>query len=160
MKQFRTVVYEVTEKELIITACMDGDVMAERDELKVKLEHHHGEPVALPGRRQRGGNDYCDGGAVGFNECLDEIAKLGPLYTHADAGEVERLRTELAKVDNMLKIRAEQNEEFGQLIEELKVKLSEVEDEMEAYFWYVVHDGACAEDVHNNYLKEKQRKEQ
>jgi hypothetical protein len=57
-------------------------------------EQHQGEPVALPARVQRGGNDHCDGLAVGWNACLDEIAKLGPLYTHADPAEVERLRSE------------------------------------------------------------------
>lgn len=51
--------------------------------------------------------------------------RLEPLYTHADPGEVERLRAHMAKVENMLKIREEQNEEFGKLIEEQHAKLAE-----------------------------------
>ena len=63
---------------------------------------HQGEPVALPARKQWNGllatADNLRG--EGWNGCLDEIAKLGPLYTHpvpANPGEVERLRTELQK---------------------------------------------------------------
>ena len=54
-------------------------------------EPHQGEPVALPARMSdldRFNNPLTDR----WNACLDEIAKLGPLYTHADPGEVERLR--------------------------------------------------------------------
>lgn len=53
-----------------------------------------GGPVALPERRDPlfvVGSAYDDGLCVGFNECLDEIAKLGPLYPHADPGEVDQL---------------------------------------------------------------------
>lgn len=67
-------------------------------------EQHQGEPVALPERQPEDdpnwwhGNcpnhDYDEvrGYAEGWNACLDEIAKLGPLYTPADPGEVEQLR--------------------------------------------------------------------
>jgi hypothetical protein len=59
-------------------------------------EQHQGEPVALPAAMHPHDFDnlpeaHCDG----WNACLDEIAKLGPLYTHADPGEVERLRASL-----------------------------------------------------------------
>lgn len=63
-------------------------------------EQHQGEPVPLPAEKElvrawghdMGGN-YDEGKAFGWNACLDEIAKLGPLYTHADAGEVVALRS-------------------------------------------------------------------
>ena len=56
-------------------------------------EQHQGEPVVLPARKR----EFTDSGTallqnLSWNACLDEIAKLGPLYTHADPGEVGRLR--------------------------------------------------------------------
>lgn len=84
--------------------------------------------MALPARKKWVtplGSATIDIEADGWNACLDEIAKLGPLFTHADPGEVELLRAQLAKADNMLKIREEQNEEFGKLIEEQHAKLAE-----------------------------------
>ena len=77
-----------------------------RDDLQAVLaqpaDQHQGEPVALPARKSipdqatfAGGNSYytkCFDQARSWNACLDEIARLGPLYTHPDAGEVERLR--------------------------------------------------------------------
>lgn len=59
---------------------------------------HQGEAVALPERKPWNGllatADNLKGS--GWNACLDEIAKLGPLYTCADPGEFERLRAQLA----------------------------------------------------------------
>ncbi|NQD74572.1 hypothetical protein [Pseudomonas sp. CM27] len=59
-----------------------------------RAEQHQGEPVGLPGRKRDSNEDSdvltdCYNG--GWNACLEEIAKLGPLYTRADPGEVERL---------------------------------------------------------------------
>lgn len=80
----------------------------ERDELQeilAKPSMRQGEPVALPAAKElvrawghdMGGN-YEEGTAFGWNACLDEIAKLGPLYpATADPGEVERLRAELVE---------------------------------------------------------------
>ncbi|MBT9234253.1 hypothetical protein KKQ11_00255 [Pseudomonas sp. MG-2] len=75
-------------------------------------EQHQGEPVALPSCNAKlsDSHDWDQGYRGGWRACLDEIAKLGPLYTHADPGEankwrneahrfnleVERLRVELA----------------------------------------------------------------
>ncbi|MBA6068356.1 hypothetical protein [Pseudomonas mosselii] len=71
------------------------------DELRALLaqpaEQRQGDPVALPARKNApplSGDQY----GYGWNACLDEITKLGPLYTHADPGEVERLRAELGEV--------------------------------------------------------------
>lgn len=58
-------------------------------------EEHQGEPVALPRKltdSSRSVNQRGEGFIEGWNACIDEIAKLGPLYTHVDSGEVERLR--------------------------------------------------------------------
>lgn len=67
------------------------------DLLAKPAEQHQGEPVVLPERISMGklpteqSSRYHIGERHGWNACLDEIAKLGPLYTHADAAEVERL---------------------------------------------------------------------
>lgn len=54
---------------------------------------HQGDPVALPARKHPVRADYSqDILAEGWNACLNEIAKMGPLYTRADPGEVEQLR--------------------------------------------------------------------
>jgi len=51
-------------------------------------QHHQGGPVALPARismeplPDRRQSRYFIGARHGWNDCLDEIAKLGPLYTH------------------------------------------------------------------------------
>lgn len=58
-------------------------------------EQHQGEPVTLPMRRSWSGiaSWRQQAEVKAWNACLDEIAKLGPLYTHADAGEVVALRS-------------------------------------------------------------------
>ena len=66
-----------------------------RSILAAPVEEHHGEPVALPARKDPTEVWAVPGGvhtAEGWNACLDEIAKLGPLYTRADSGEVQHLR--------------------------------------------------------------------
>ena len=70
-------------------AQVSGQAPAQQDQV---------EPVTLP---QRKGNHLrydtlMPTFSKGWNACLDELAKLGPLYTHADPGEAERLRSELA----------------------------------------------------------------
>ena len=57
-------------------------------------EQQQGEPAALPMRRSWSGiAGWRDQAEIkAWNACLDEIAKLGPLYTRADPSEVERLR--------------------------------------------------------------------
>lgn len=65
------------------------------DLLAQSSEQHQGEPVALPAYKMasaHSSHDWDQGHRDGWTACLDEVAKLGPLYTHADAGEVERLR--------------------------------------------------------------------
>ncbi|MBV4507732.1 hypothetical protein HU751_023145 [Pseudomonas sp. BW13M1] len=48
-------------------------------------DQHQGEPVALPAKRPRRMNDQRDDAYDnGWNNCLDEIAKLGPLYTRPE----------------------------------------------------------------------------
>ena len=58
-------------------------------------EQHEGKPVVLPARREWNGlgNAADNLKAAGWNACLMAVEKLGPLYTHADPGEVERLRS-------------------------------------------------------------------
>ena len=55
-------------------------------------------PVALPARKKWVtplGSATIDIEADGWIACLDEIAKLGPLYPCADPGEVDRLQAAL-----------------------------------------------------------------
>ena len=69
------------------------------DATDMVAEQHQGEPVALPARKQPVRADYSqDILAEGWNACLNEIAKMGPLYTRADPVEVERLRALLAEI--------------------------------------------------------------
>ena len=66
-------------------------------------EQHQGEPVSLPERK--GTHLHYDSlmptFSKGWNACLDEIAKLGQLYTHADPGEVERCEARLHEVASL-----------------------------------------------------------
>lgn len=82
-------------------------------------EKNLGEPVELPNRKLHvhQGLSHTDAKVDGWNACLDEIAKLGPLYTHADPsdirvtrqaleslkGEANDLRAQLADRDALLK---------------------------------------------------------
>lgn len=53
-------------------------------------QQHQGEPVALPARKPEPtelSDVFVDAGNEGWNACLDEIAKLGPLYTRPVQGE-------------------------------------------------------------------------
>lgn len=49
-------------------------------------QQRQGEPVALPARKsyEESFSVHGQGQIMGWNACLDEIAKLGPLYTRAD----------------------------------------------------------------------------
>ena len=72
---------------------------------------HQGEPVALPARRDESTASYTAClQSSGWNAYHDEVAKLGPLYTHPDAGEVERLREEL----DLIKISFDRNFDAAQ----------------------------------------------
>jgi hypothetical protein len=54
---------------------------------------HQGKPVALPERKDPTQHWVEPGGvhkAEGWNACLDEIAKLGPLYTYTDPVALQR----------------------------------------------------------------------
>lgn len=56
-----------------------------------------GGPVALPARKgtHLRYDTLMPTFSKGWNACLDEIAKLGPLFTRTDPGEVERLRGQI-----------------------------------------------------------------
>lgn len=106
-----------------LDALLNGDGAAPQAKLcdlvaqVAESKKHQGEPVALPGRRSEPTEEsdvFTDAENSGFNTCLDEIAKLGPLYTHADpnvrwkavADEqmkvIEGLRAQLAERDALL----------------------------------------------------------
>ncbi|HDS1728938.1 TPA: hypothetical protein QEM47_001673 [Pseudomonas putida] len=58
-------------------------------------EQHQGEPVVLPAKLPG-----CKVIAAGWNQCLRVIAAMGPLYTHAEPAEVERMKAELVESDH------------------------------------------------------------
>lgn len=94
---------------------------ADWDKLKnIAAEQHQGEPVLLPMRRSWSGiAGWRDQAEIkAWNACLDEIAKLGPLYTHADPGEVERLR-------NCLRTEVEAGDSWKREADELRAHLAE-----------------------------------
>lgn len=68
-------------------------VTVRADDLRAILVwHHQSEPVALPERLSAPGNGVWHPLVprhLVWNACLDEIAKLGLLFTHVDSGEVE-----------------------------------------------------------------------
>ncbi|MGV8567639.1 MAG: hypothetical protein ACWA7E_06370 [Pseudomonas asiatica] len=69
-----------------------------RGRLPLHPGQYQGEPVALPPRQDDDHfSEKLRDKADGWNACLDEITKLGPLYAHpapADPEEVERLHVE------------------------------------------------------------------
>ncbi|WP_137188657.1 hypothetical protein AB1N69_10585 [Pseudomonas asiatica] len=77
-------------------------------------EQHQGEPVAW--YRESGGSKF-----LGFNPSHPDCQ---PIYTHADPGEVERLRAELSLRDRELEIAAEAHGEVQQERETLRVQLA------------------------------------
>lgn len=86
-------------------------VYAEIVRLARPTEQHHAEPVALPARKRDSNEEsdvLTDCANEGWNAFLDEIAKLGPLYPHADPGEVERLRGIIRMHEKTVQEQAEQ----------------------------------------------------
>ncbi|MFK3922105.1 hypothetical protein ACI2JC_21025 [Pseudomonas fulva] len=81
---------------------------------------HQGELVALPLRKthKKGNSPMQNAKNSAWNACLNEIAKLGPLYTQADTAEIERLRSQLNALEELAK------EEAGE-VERLRTRLEE-----------------------------------
>lgn len=107
------------------------------DELRALLaqsaEQHQGEPVVLPARKHGIHADYSQNPlADGWNACLDEIAKLGPLYTHADPGEVERLRAELAEWKKRCQYSADTAHDVARERDTLRAQLATSDDARES----------------------------
>ena len=122
------------------------------DKLAQHAEQHQGEPVALPERLSAPGNGVWHPLVprhLVWNACLDEIAKLGPLYTHADpnvrwkavADEqmqvIAGLREQLAVADpgEVVQLRAE--------LVEWKERCQRNNDE--AISWMAKHDALRAQ---------------
>ncbi|QDC04738.1 DUF3450 domain-containing protein [Pseudomonas sp. SWI7] len=113
----------------------------------VLAEQHQGEPVTLPARKDPTQGWAVPGGvakADGWNACLDEIAKLGPLYTHPgldawqkgrdgmrserDAAIEERdtLRRERRKMDQALSACANERDALRTQVDKLEAMLRKV----------------------------------
>ncbi|MBB3017625.1 hypothetical protein FHR70_000665 [Microvirga lupini] len=72
------------------------------------------QPVTLPKRKDT--QEIAEHGHGTWNQCLDEIAKLGPLFTHADPSEGERLLADKERwASNCLKVLKKAAELEGQL---------------------------------------------
>ncbi|MBO2889519.1 hypothetical protein [Pseudomonas asiatica] len=87
-------------------------------------DQHQGEPVALPARKahKKGNSPMQNAKNSAWNACLDEIAKLGPLYAHADPGEVERPR-------EGRKLLIEELERRDSTVDALRERVKELESE-------------------------------
>ncbi|MBH3307889.1 hypothetical protein I5P84_00285 [Pseudomonas mosselii] len=104
--QMAYVPHDLLEQALDAAAAVGmQDVADELDRILTPTgEQHQGESVALPARMPCGNitephHPWAPGVREGWNKCLDEIANLGPLYTHpapSDPGELERLQCRTA----------------------------------------------------------------
>ena len=115
---------------------------------------HQGEPVALPARRKETGDEEYDErnrpAIDAWNACLDEIAKLGPLYPHADANVrwkavadeqmqvIARLREGIAK---HWKVVCDQRAELDALRAQLAEQNALLREVLEAF--QLEPDGSC-----------------
>ncbi|MFG0927657.1 hypothetical protein ACF8SB_18420 [Pseudomonas sp. CJQ_8] len=99
-------------------------------------EQHQGEPVApafvMPSCENSYGFGYVDGTCIqslrGYRDHLEEIVDSipeGPLYTHADPGEVERLRADLATVKA-------DRDAYAQNAIDLRGQLAEAQEQLRA----------------------------
>lgn len=81
----------VLTREMLNGVCMHPDLARSLWAALLKnapqpTDHPQGKPVTLPSctARLTESHDWDQGYRDGWNACLDEIATLGPLYTHAD----------------------------------------------------------------------------
>ncbi|NWB96669.1 hypothetical protein HX882_12265 [Pseudomonas gingeri] len=108
-------------KEQKLAVCMHPDLAAAlyRSMVAAAPAPADARPVTLPDRMEHGFHPMAhEGFRGGWNSCLDAVNKLGPLYTHPNAGEVERLSAQL--------------ESFGEDIGQLKSDLDDAEEERDA----------------------------
>lgn len=99
--------------------------------LAQSITKHQGEPVALPARKaQRVTDDH----AAGWNAYHDEIAKLGPLYTHADPGKVERLQQQIEQLKGGGQLLVQDRNELRGEVERLRAALKFYADREHYHF--------------------------
>lgn len=126
--------FVMVRRNVLADACSfdDGIRLSAQHAIEGLLaQPHQGEPVALPARQPNDdpawwygdcpNHDYDEvrGYADGWNACLDEISKLGRLYTHADPGEVERLTDQLEVADQATTYAAQQAKEKQKITDAL-----------------------------------------
>lgn len=70
--------------------------------LALLADQGQGEPVQLPSVRKNVGPFLADQFNAGWNECLADIAKLGPLYNRADPSEIQRIESQVNMKRTML----------------------------------------------------------
>lgn len=103
-----------------------------------KQVQHQGEPVTLPNEElMREAYQRCRYHAphifyAGWNACLDETAKLGPLYpAPADPGEVDQLESIVRGQRNSLDIVAEQVENLQKMLAERDALLCKLREPLD-----------------------------
>lgn len=130
------------------------------DMLKAALasEQCRGEPVALPARNKERHFDkltsferevYAAGRAAGRNDCLDEIAKLGPLFTSDDSGEVGRLRETLELVREQRDNELRTNSSLERERDTLRAQLAERDALLRKVRAYVVSQERITAEIDN-----------
>lgn len=102
------------------------DLMDGIDELLANsAQQHQGEPVTLPARKKTTAGLLSDSNTYnrGWNACLDEIAKLGPLYTHSDPGQVERKLEDQRR--EFVHAQTVEHRKWAEIFDGLKAQLAE-----------------------------------
>lgn len=82
MSEVRGRLSEIANRDSAVSVTVRAD-----DLRAILAQQHQGEPVTLPARKPEPtelSDVFVDAGNESWNACLDEIAKLGPLYIHAD----------------------------------------------------------------------------
>ncbi|MCO7055149.1 hypothetical protein [Pseudomonas juntendi] len=93
------------------------------------IQQHQGEPVALPTRHVHEHHGcFLSERQHGWNACLDEIAKLGPLYTHADPARLEKLESALKGAMKLNKEGAERERSIIAERDTLRAQLAEAHE--------------------------------
>lgn len=109
-------------------------------------QDERGEPVALPERKTVAAGLLSESNTHnrGWNACLDETAKLGPLYSHADPDEVARLRAEIVEWKERCQSNSDEAMSWMAKHDTLRAKMAE----RDALLARVVNSGALSSEQH------------
>lgn len=105
-----------------------------------------GEPVApvfvMPSNVDSYGFGYVDGTCIqslrGYRDHLEEIVDSipeGPLFTHADAGELERLQRRIQNADLALKVQTQNCNTYRDQLAERDARLHKLKETLQREYW-------------------------